>query len=151
MATWRIIIRWLITLTRHVTCWWQCSRLARCHGSFLPLSQVTSLVWEFLRKPQTERPLKSRPCQHASSQNTDPACKKGIREPFHYCLKEILNSLGGGTPPWPYFTIQLYRPSDHRLSAKLVLTFADRGCRLIGAANPHGRIRGSLERSHSFK
>jgi hypothetical protein len=34
---------------------------------------------------------------------------------------------------------ELYRPSDRRLSAKLVLTLADRGCRVISAMNPHGR------------
>jgi hypothetical protein len=30
------------------------------------------------------------------------------------------------------------RPSDRRLSAKLVPTLADRGCRVVGATNPHG-------------
>jgi hypothetical protein len=34
---------------------------------------------------------------------------------------------------------ELYRPSDHRLSAKLVPTLADRGCRVVSATNPHGR------------
>jgi hypothetical protein len=36
-------------------------------------------------------------------------------------------------------------PSDRRLSAKLVATFADRG-RVFGAADPHGRILGFLDR-----
>jgi hypothetical protein len=34
---------------------------------------------------------------------------------------------------------ELYRPSDRRLSAKLVSTFADRECRVVSATNPHGR------------
>jgi hypothetical protein len=34
---------------------------------------------------------------------------------------------------------ELYRPSDRRLSAKLVLTLVDRGCRVVSATNPHGR------------
>jgi hypothetical protein len=34
---------------------------------------------------------------------------------------------------------QLYRPSDRRLSAKLVPTFADSGCCVVSAANSHGR------------
>jgi hypothetical protein len=38
-------------------------------------------------------------------------------------------------------------PSDPRLSAKLVPSFADRGCRLFIATNPHGRILGFLDRS----
>jgi hypothetical protein len=32
-----------------------------------------------------------------------------------------------------------YRPSDRRLSAKLVPTLADRGCRAVSATDPHGR------------
>jgi hypothetical protein len=34
---------------------------------------------------------------------------------------------------------ELYRPSNRRLSAKLVATLADRGCRVVSATNPHGR------------
>jgi hypothetical protein len=34
---------------------------------------------------------------------------------------------------------KLYRLSDRRLSAKLVPTFADRGCRMVRATDPHGR------------
>jgi hypothetical protein len=38
--------------------------------------------------------------------------------------------------PRPESASELYRPSDHRLSAKLVLTFADKGCRVVSAAEP---------------
>jgi hypothetical protein len=38
------------------------------------------------------------------------------------------------------------RPSDRRLSAKVVPTFADRGCRVVSATDPHGRILGFLDR-----
>jgi hypothetical protein len=34
------------------------------------------------------------------------------------------------------FSSELYRPSDRRLSAKLVPTFADRGCRVVSATDP---------------
>jgi hypothetical protein len=39
------------------------------------------------------------------------------------------------------FSLQskLFRPSDCRLSVKLVPTLADRGCRVVRATNPHGR------------
>jgi hypothetical protein len=30
----------------------------------------------------------------------------------------------------------IYRPSDRRLSAKLVPTFADKGCRVVSATDP---------------
>jgi hypothetical protein len=33
---------------------------------------------------------------------------------------------------------ELYRLSNRRLSAKLVPTLADRGCRVVSATNPHG-------------
>jgi hypothetical protein len=35
-------------------------------------------------------------------------------------------------------TSEIYRPSDRRLSVKLVPTLADRGCRGVRATNPHG-------------
>jgi hypothetical protein len=40
--------------------------------------------------------------------------------------------------------------SDRRLSAKLVSTFADRGCRVVSGTDPHGRILGLLDRSRYF-
>jgi hypothetical protein len=46
--------------------------------------------------------------------------------------------------------IKIYRPSDRRLSAKLVPTFADRGCRVVSATDPYGRILGFLDRSRYF-
>jgi hypothetical protein len=36
------------------------------------------------------------------------------------------------------------------MSAKLVSTFADRGCRVVSATDPHGRILGFLDRSRYF-
>jgi hypothetical protein len=45
---------------------------------------------------------------------------------------------------------ELYRPSYRRLSAKLVPTFADRGCRVISAVDSHGHILGFIDRSHYF-
>jgi hypothetical protein len=41
---------------------------------------------------------------------------------------------------------ELYQPSYRRLSAKLVPTFADRGCCVVSATDPHGRIL-SLDRA----
>jgi hypothetical protein len=53
-------------------------------------------------------------------------------------------------PRWPEFASELYRPSDRRLLAKLVPTFADRGCRVVSATDPYGRILGFLDRSRYF-
>jgi hypothetical protein len=41
--------------------------------------------------------------------------------------------------PWLESASELYRARDSRLSAKLVPTLADRGCRVVSAANPQGR------------
>jgi hypothetical protein len=41
---------------------------------------------------------------------------------------------------WPLSASELYRPSDHRLLAKLVPTFAGRGHLMVSATDPHGRI-----------
>jgi hypothetical protein len=52
--------------------------------------------------------------------------------------------------PWPQSASELYRPSDRRLSAKLVPTLADKGCRVVSATDPHGRILGFLDRSRYY-
>jgi hypothetical protein len=51
---------------------------------------------------------------------------------------------------WPESTSKLYRPSDSRFSAKLLLTFADRGCYVVSVTDPYGRILGFLDRSLYF-
>jgi hypothetical protein len=51
---------------------------------------------------------------------------------------------------WTESTSELYRPSDRRLSAKLVPTFVDRGCQVVRFTNPYGRILGFLDRSRYF-
>jgi hypothetical protein len=48
--------------------------------------------------------------------------------------------------PWPESTSELHRPSDRRFSAKLVPTFADRGCHVVSVTDPYGRILEFLDR-----
>jgi hypothetical protein len=48
--------------------------------------------------------------------------------------------------PWPESGSKLYRSSYRRLSAKLVPIFADRGCRVVSATDPYGRITGCISR-----
>jgi hypothetical protein len=48
--------------------------------------------------------------------------------------------------PWPESASELYRPSDRRLLAKLVPTFADRGRRVVSETDPYGHIICSLGR-----
>jgi hypothetical protein len=46
--------------------------------------------------------------------------------------------------PWPESANELYRPSDRRLSAKVVPTFADRGCHMVSVTDPYSRILGII-------
>jgi hypothetical protein len=48
--------------------------------------------------------------------------------------------------PWPESASELYRPSDRRLSAKLVLTFADRRCHVVSVTDTYGHFLGLLDR-----
>jgi hypothetical protein len=49
------------------------------------------------------------------------------------------------TTPWLESASELYRPSDRRMSAKLVPTFADRGCHVVSVTDPYGRILALLD------
>jgi hypothetical protein len=52
--------------------------------------------------------------------------------------------------PWPESASELYRPSDSRLSAKLVPAFAAKGCHVVNVTDLYGRILGFLNRSRHF-
>jgi hypothetical protein len=49
-----------------------------------------------------------------------------------------------------YSANKLYRPSDRRLSAKLVSTFAARGCRVVSATDPPAVISVFLTGAATF-
>jgi hypothetical protein len=48
---------------------------------------------------------------------------------------------------WFESASELYRPSDRRLSAKLLPTFGDRGCHVVSVTDPYGRILGFQDRN----
>jgi hypothetical protein len=52
--------------------------------------------------------------------------------------------------PWPESASELYRQSDRRLSATLVLTFADRGYHVVSVTDPYCSILRFLDRSRYF-
>jgi hypothetical protein len=51
---------------------------------------------------------------------------------------------------WSESASELYRPSDSRLSAKWLPTFADKGCHVVSVTDPYGRILDFLDRSRYF-
>jgi hypothetical protein len=64
----------------------------------------------------------------------------------HQCYIRKYISDNKLTSTWPESASELYRPSDRRLSAKLVPTFADRGSQVVSVTDPYGRILGFLDR-----
>jgi hypothetical protein len=67
------------------------------------------------------------------------------------CLDEYLTySLQEKKTPWSESASVLYRPRDRHLSAKLVPTFAERGCHMVSVTDPYGRILCFLDRSRYF-
>jgi hypothetical protein len=62
----------------------------------------------------------------------------------------VLLKLVYKTPSLPEFTSELYQPSDCHLLAKLVPTFANRGCDMVSVTDPYGCILGLLDRSRYF-
>jgi hypothetical protein len=63
---------------------------------------------------------------------------------FTVCPYEIKKTL------WPESASELYRSSDGRLSAKLLPTFLDKGCKVVSVKDPYGRILGFLDQSRYF-
>jgi hypothetical protein len=61
-----------------------------------------------------------------------------------------ITSGGKKKTPWSESASEPYRPSDLRLSAKWLPTFADRGCYMVSVTDPYGRILGFLDRSRYF-
>jgi hypothetical protein len=64
----------------------------------------------------------------------------------YFCLKLNFNKTQT-QPPWPQSSSELYRLSDHCLSAKLVPTFTDRGCLMVSAPDLHSCILRFLDGS----
>jgi hypothetical protein len=52
--------------------------------------------------------------------------------------------------PWLESPSELHRPSDCRMSAKLVPTFADRECHVVTLTDPYDHILGFIDRSRYF-
>jgi hypothetical protein len=52
--------------------------------------------------------------------------------------------------PWFESASELYRPNDRGLSVKGLPTFADRGCHVVSATDPYGRILDFLDSSRYF-
>jgi hypothetical protein len=50
------------------------------------------------------------------------------------------HSLTNKQTPWSESASELYRPSDRRLSAKWLPTFADKGCHVVSVMDPYSRF-----------
>jgi hypothetical protein len=76
---------------------------------------------------------------HYENQNVDKKIRRWTVD------KQKLKRLRGLS-----LVLELYRPSDRRLSAKLVPTCADRGCQVVSVTDFYGRNLGFVDRSRYF-
>jgi hypothetical protein len=82
-------------------------------------------------------------------------CNDSAREPQNRLInvqkhERISKYINKKQTPWSESASELYRPSDRRLSAKWLPTFADRGCHVVSVTDPYGRILDFLDRSRYF-
>jgi hypothetical protein len=69
---------------------------------------------------------------------------------YYYYYYYSHTQIRGLNPQANYTDRATERPSDRRLSAKLVPIFADRGCHVVSVTNPYGRILVFLDRSSCY-
>jgi hypothetical protein len=69
---------------------------------------------------------------------------------WNFQIINKISSVSIKRTPWPESARELHRPSDRRLSARLVPTFADRGCHVVSVTDHYGRIVGCLDWSRYF-
>jgi hypothetical protein len=65
-------------------------------------------------------------------------------------LNALITVTSNKKKSWPESASKQYRPSDRRMSVKLVPTFADRGCQVVSVTDPYDRILEFLDRSRIF-
>jgi hypothetical protein len=85
-------------------------------------------------------------CFNASIKQTLLADQKISEYEYMHFIFCILKSI----TLWPWSASELYRPSDRRLSAMSVPIFADRGCHMVSATEPHGHILDFLDRKQNY-
>jgi hypothetical protein len=81
-----------------------------------------------------------------------------VEQAWDYCMKFTIPTLSANLKCQSYrishsnacVMSEVYRPRDRRLSAKLVTTFADRGCRVVSMTYPYGQILGFLDWSNYY-
>jgi hypothetical protein len=68
----------------------------------------------------------------------------------HSVTRKLYTVTTTTTTPRPESASELYRPSDRRLTAKLVPTFADRWYHVVSLTDPYGLIFRFIDRNHYF-
>jgi hypothetical protein len=88
-------------------------------------------------------------CAKSWTSATEKTCSLSVNAKLQSLMYSRLRSIIKKIP-WPETASELDRPSDRRLSAKLVPTFADRGCHVVNVTDLYGRILGFLELRRYF-
>jgi hypothetical protein len=116
-------ITWLAPYQQAVG-WWRLS----CHR--LTLRPTAKPKWgTSVRLPQPGTCNCENRCSHCGSTDLYGSLSQLRRHSVKFVVSTLTNT------PWPESASELYRPSDRSLSAKLVPTFADRGCRVVSVTD----------------
>jgi hypothetical protein len=83
-------------------------------------------------------------CETYSTHRGGEICKQNsLKERRHPHKKRKKNS-----SLWLESASKLYQRSDRSLSAKLALTFVDRGCHMVSVTDPYSHILNFIDRCH---
>jgi hypothetical protein len=86
------------------------------------------------RRGQSSLPVSTFPPSHIPAEPS-----------FISCLSALQSVNKKKQTPWSESASEPYRPSDRRLSAKLLPTFVDRGCHVVSVTDPYSRTLGFLD------
>jgi hypothetical protein len=126
-------------------CWCPLTKRRKRVSFHYTISEVYVNRNTFWRKTATNVPvLWSETSGMTSSQLS------AIRRESGGTLQTVSMSQKQKQTPWSESASELYRPSDRRISAKWLPTFADKGCQVVSVRDPYGRILGFLGRSRYF-
>jgi hypothetical protein len=124
---------------------WRRQRIFLSLAMFRPASSPMSTGGYFLGGKAAECETDHFPPSSAEFKNYRAAHLSPISKILSWESDKTTNKTNSVALVW-----ELNRPSDRRLSAKLVRTFADRACNVVCVTDPYGRILEFLDRRRYF-
>jgi hypothetical protein len=100
-------------------------------------------IWQSVTLRLTIHVLYTHFCVISSEKHKELYFTPGITPDYIAILVSMTKQTNKQTnkqTPWSESVSELCRPSDRRLSAKWLPTFADRGCHVVSVTDPYGHI-----------